>query len=156
MKDLQYGVSTMNETLHKVEEVIDNFLKEKHVPGLILHIVSDGGSILTFDYGYSSIELKKPMKQDTVSSIMSISKSFTGIAMLHLEENNDYKIDTPIVEYLPYFRTKSGRYDKITSKDILSYTVVFPDDIWLVTLLDNGLYRFAKNLPEYQLMLNLK
>ncbi|WP_404450231.1 beta-lactamase family protein [Sutcliffiella horikoshii] len=140
----------MHKTLHKVEQVIENFINENKIPGLSLHIVSDGESIFTFDYGYSNIELKKAMQQDTVSSIMSISKSFTAIAMLHLEENTEFNLDTPIIEYLPYFSTKSGKYNEITSNHILSHTAGFPDNIWLVTLLDNGLYKFAKNLPEYQ------
>lgn len=140
----------MHEKLHKVEQVIESFFNENKIPGLSLHLVSDGVSIFTFDYGYSNIELKKPMHQDTVSSIMSISKSFTAIALLHLEENTNFNLDTPIIEYLPYFRTKSGRYNKITSNHILSHTAGFPDNIWLVTLLDNSLYKFAKNLPEYQ------
>lgn len=140
----------MNETLHKVEEVIEQFLSATAVPGLSVQLVYQEKSIFTFNYGCSDIELKKPMQQDTVSSIMSISKSFTGIAMLHLEENNDFNIDTPVIEYLPYFKTKSGKYDKITSRHILSHTAGFPENIWLVTLLDNGLYQFAKKLPEYQ------
>ena len=135
---------------HKVMKVIESFLKEKRVPGLSLQMVSKGETIFTFNYGYSNIDLKKPMKEDTLNSIMSISKSFTGVAMLHLEENMDFNIDTPIIEYLPYFCTKSGRFNTITSKHILSHTAGFPDNIWLVTLLDKGLYQFAKNLPEYQ------
>ncbi|UCZ54918.1 beta-lactamase family protein [Bacillus shivajii] len=140
----------MHDRLHKVDEIIGNFVNDQKFPGLSLHIVSDGDSIFTFDYGYSNIELKKPMQQDTVSSIMSISKSITALAMLHLEENSDFNLDTPIIEYLPYFKTMSGRYNKITSKHILSHTAGFPDNIWLVTLLDYGLYEFAKKLPEYQ------
>lgn len=140
----------MHEKLHKAEEMIENYIAENKVPGFCLQIVSDGDIIYTFNYGYSNLESKKPIQQGTVSSIMSISKSITAMAMLHLEENTYFNLDTPIIEYLPYFSTKSGRYNEITSKHILSHTAGFPDHIWLVTLLDKGLYEFAKNLPEYQ------
>lgn len=32
----------------------------------------------------------------------------------------------------------------------MSHTAGFPDNIWLVTLLDKALFEFAKKLPEYQ------
>src|SRR5699024_11956341 len=106
---------------HKVMKVIESFLKEKRVPGLRLQMVSKGETIFTFNYGYSNIDLKKPMKEDTLNSIISISKSFTEVEKLHLEENMDFNIDTPIIEYLPYFCTKSDRFNTITSNHILSH-----------------------------------
>lgn len=145
----------MQDKLRKAETIINNFIEGNKIPGLSLQIVSQGEVILTKDYGYGNIESQKPMKQDSVSSIMSITKSFTAIAMLHLEEHTNFSIDMPITEYLPYFRTKSGSYDKITTKHILSHTAGFPDNIWLVTLLDNGLFEFAKNLPEYNFIYEL-
>ncbi|MBM0066797.1 serine hydrolase domain-containing protein [Alkalicoccobacillus gibsonii] len=139
----------MNELSHKIEEIINNFILDNKLPGLSLQIVSDCKSNFTYEYGVSNIDLKKPMKQDTISSIMSLSKSFTALAMLHLEENNDFNLDTPVIEYLPYFKAKSGEYVKITSKQILSHTAGFPDNIWLVSLLDNNLLQYAKKHVEY-------
>lgn len=140
----------MDTKLNSVKEVLENFTKEEKFPGLSVHIVSKGETILTYDHGYSNIQLEKLMGQDTISSIMSVSKGFTAIAMLHLEENTHFNMDVPVVEYLPYFKTKSGKYDQITPKQILSHTAGFPDDIWLVTLLDKQLFEFAKGLPNFQ------
>jgi CubicO group peptidase (beta-lactamase class C family) len=38
----------------------------------------------------------------------------------------------------------------ITSKQILSHTAGFPENIWLVTLLDKHLFDLVKNAPEYE------
>lgn len=140
----------LNDNTRKLETIIENFIQKHKSPGLSLQLVFEGKSFYQYNHGYSNLELKNLINQDSVHSIMSITKSFAAMAMLHLEETTHFNIDTPIVEYLPYFRTKSGRYDKITSKHILSHTAGFPENIWIVTLLDKGLFEFAKTLPEYQ------
>ncbi|WP_073201274.1 serine hydrolase [Gracilibacillus kekensis] len=63
--------------LHKVAEIAEDFINEHKIPGFSLQIVSRGYSIFKFDSGYSNIELKRPFQQNTVSPIMSISKSIT-------------------------------------------------------------------------------
>lgn len=138
------------EKFQLIETILNRFVRENHIPGLSLQMVSKGRTVFTYEDGYSHIESKKRINQDSISSIMSLTKSFTATALLHLEEHTYFTLDTPIIEYLPYFRTKSGHFSKITTKHILSHTAGFPENIWLVTLLDKHLFEFVKNAPDYQ------
>jgi CubicO group peptidase (beta-lactamase class C family) len=62
-----------------------------------LQIVHEGKSVFSYESGYSDIESKRGMNQDTPLSIMSLSKSFTANTMLHLEETTHFDLDKPII-----------------------------------------------------------
>lgn len=138
-----------DESLQMIDAIVNRFIQEKNIPGISMQIVSDGKTFFTYESGYSHIESRKRMNQDSLSSIMSLTKSFTANALLHLAEHTYFKLDTPIVDYLPYFRTKKGHFNQITTNHILSHTAGFPENIWLVTLLDKDLFTLVMQSPEY-------
>ena len=56
-----------------------------------------------------------------------ISKCFVSTAVIQLAEQGKINLDTPIVQYLPYFRLDDERCTQITTQQILSHTSGMPD-----------------------------
>jgi len=64
---------------------------------------------------------------DTIFHLGSIAKTFTAVAVMQLVEQGLVDLDTPIVEYIPEFRTNpsasgEGNYRNITARMLLSHT----------------------------------
>ena len=145
------GWKPMKEKLGNIANLLNQYRSSHNIPGLAMSIVSNGEII--YKQGFGTVSVDNPFARataDTLFPIADITKNFTATALVHLEETTSFSLDVPVIKYLPYFRTKNGAYDKITTKHILSHTAGFPNDIWIVTLLDKGLYTFSKDMPEYQ------
>lgn len=136
----------------ELKSLIEHFVNQHDIPGLAYGIMTNNHTWLTGGFGKTSLSSdSREVDSDTIFSIQSITKSFTASTLVHLANHeHQFDLDTPIIEYLPSFRTLSGKYEKITTNHLLSHTAGFPNDLWMVTLLDRDLINFAKDLPDYQ------
>ncbi len=73
------------------------------IPGLAFGVAREG-EVLTGDgVGFRNIEEKLPTGPDTVYGIGSITKSFTCLALMQLQERGLLSVDDPVVKWLPEF-----------------------------------------------------
>lgn len=84
----------------KVDTYIRQQMKEKNIPGLSVAVMKDDKLILSKAYGYSNLEHKVPATNETVYQIMSITKSFTGIATMMMVEEGKLELEDNIGKYL--------------------------------------------------------
>jgi len=57
--------------------------------------------------GYTDIETKNPMRPDSIFQIMSMTKPFTGVAIMMLAEEGKLGLNDPVEKHLPEFRGQS-------------------------------------------------
>lgn len=107
--------------LNKIQEL--GFL-----PGFAVAIVSEKGVHYQKGFGYSDIESKKPFTPNSLQNIGSISKTFTGIALMKLIEEKKLTLDTPINDILP-LKIHNPYYPKmpITIRHLVTHTATFND-----------------------------
>lgn len=122
-------------TLHasSPDEEIDAYLKEHHFQGAAL-IAKEGKFFFNKGYGFANAEHQIPNTPQTVFRIGSITKLFTVVAILQLQEKGLLNVNDPIAKYIPDY--PGG--DKITIHHLLSHLSGIP-----------SIYRFS-NLPEIQ------
>jgi CubicO group peptidase (beta-lactamase class C family) len=84
----------------KVDDVIENIMKKNKIVGLQLAVIKDNIIFKTSNYGLASIEDSIAVDSQTVFSINSITKSFTGVAIMQLVENGKLNLEEPISKYL--------------------------------------------------------
>ena len=70
-------------------------------PGCSLGIVREGRLIYEHGYGMANLEHDIPITPDTVFRIASVSKQFTAMSLLLLEQDNALSLDDDIRKYLP-------------------------------------------------------
>lgn len=75
------------------------------VPGVAIGIL-DEGRVTTRGFGVTNVDHPLPVTDDTLFQIGSISKTFTGTAMMRLVEQGKVDLGAPIRRYLPGFRVK--------------------------------------------------
>lgn len=103
--------------LAKVDETMEQLIKEKKLAGGIVMIVRHGKVTHWKSYGLMDIEANKPMRDDAVLRIYSMSKSITTAAALILYDEQKLELDDPVSKYLPEFKTMTvqGKDGPITA-----------------------------------------
>lgn len=72
-----------------------------HEPGAAVLISRDGKIILNKGYGLADIERKVPVTPDTVFRLASLTKMFTGTAILVLAEQRKLDLQEPAAKFFP-------------------------------------------------------
>jgi len=78
---------------------------DRGVAAGVVTLVARHGAVAEFDAaGYQNLETRKPMAQDTIFQIMSMTKPLTGIGIMMLMEEGKLGINDPVERRLPEFR----------------------------------------------------
>jgi len=84
----------------RLQALVDN----QTIPGAVALVTRHGKLALLDAVGWRDIEGKKPMQADSIFQIMSMTKNFTGVAVMMLVEEGKIELRQPIEHYLPEFR----------------------------------------------------
>jgi len=76
------------------------------LPGLAVAASRDGRTVLSGALGFRDREAELAATPETVFGIGSVTKSFTAVVIMQLEEEGRLNVEDPVVKYLPEFRIK--------------------------------------------------
>lgn len=98
------------------------------VPGLSAAIVQDQELLWSGGFGHADLERGAPARPDTIYGICSISKLFTGIAVMQLRDQGKFRLDDPIGELLPWYNLKQAHEDSppVTLRAVLTHSAGLP------------------------------
>src|SRR5437868_912947 len=88
-------------------------------PGVAVAVLHNGTNIHCKGYGLANMELNCPITPDTVFRMSSITKPFTAIAILMLQEQGKLNITDPITTYFPDYPSHGHN---ITVEHLLTHT----------------------------------
>ena len=116
------SVGLDSSVLGKVRSYLDNtYVKEGKYVGT-LTLVARKGEIAYLDaLGFMDRENQRPMQNDTIFRIYSMTKAVTSIAVMQLLEQSKFRLDDPVYWYIPSFEDlrvfQAGEYPNfITSR----------------------------------------
>ncbi|WP_339753902.1 serine hydrolase [uncultured Winogradskyella sp.] len=89
------------------------------MPGATILVAKNGKTIYRKAVGKSSLELDVDMIPENVFMLASITKQFTAVAILMLEEQGKLSLDDPITKYIPDYPTLGKN---ITVHHLLNHT----------------------------------
>ena len=105
--------------------IIERFMVEKSIPGLVVGVSYKGQNIWMKGFGFSNLEQGTKCNQDTVMRIASISKSITMLLVAKLIEEGKLDLDKSIHDYLTeeQFPKKKwqGKEVTITLRQLVSH-----------------------------------
>jgi CubicO group peptidase (beta-lactamase class C family) len=98
------------------------------IPGLSAAIVHDQDLLWSGASGFADLASRRPARDDTIYGICSISKLFTGIAVLQLRDQGAFTLDQPLAGLLPWFRLagEPGAGPAVTLRNVLSHSSGLP------------------------------
>jgi serine-type D-Ala-D-Ala carboxypeptidase/endopeptidase len=120
---------TMEARLSAADTAFAKWMADNHVPGLVWGVVRDGKLVHVKAMGVQDLgDTRRPVTPDTGFRIASMSKAFTGYAILKLRDEGKLRLDDPAWKYIP--EIKSWAKD-ISVADLLHHTAGFvTDDPW--------------------------
>lgn len=113
---------SFNTAAQSIEQQVDAILNEQYEhngPGATALIYKNGDVIYRKGFGYANLELDVKMNPNHVFEIGSITKQFTAIAILMLEEQGKLKVDDDITTFIPDYPTHGNT---ITVHHLLNHT----------------------------------
>jgi CubicO group peptidase (beta-lactamase class C family) len=84
----------------RLQALVDN----QTIPGAVALVARHGKVALLEAAGWRDFENRRPMQTDSIFQIMSMTKNFTGVAVMMLVEDGKIDLSRPIEDYLPEFR----------------------------------------------------
>jgi len=95
------SVGMSSERMGRMREYFQGLLDEEKSAGFQL-LVSRRGKVVMFDsLGMANVEEKRPVGDDTLFRIFSMTKPIMGVAMMMLYEEGYYSLSDPVSKYLP-------------------------------------------------------
>ncbi len=97
----QVGLSS--ERLGRIRPVIQRYVDEGKYAGVIT-LVARHGKVAYLDcVGMMDRDAGKPMKEDTIFRIYSMTKPITSVALLMLYEEGRLRLNSPVADFIPGF-----------------------------------------------------
>ena len=107
-----------------VERVVRDMMRKRNIPGLQVAVIRHGRIAMLGAYGVANLQDKVPVTDDTVFSINSATKSFTGVAVMQLVEDGKLALDAPVSRYLEGL---PAAWQPVTIRQLLTHTSGLPD-----------------------------
>ncbi|MEY8352079.1 serine hydrolase domain-containing protein [Lachnospiraceae bacterium 54-53] len=93
-----------NSNLLLAEAMIRQIMKECDACGMAAAIVDkEGGTLYENFFGYADRDAQKDLNEDTVFGLASVTKSFTALSVMQLEEAGILSIEDPVNKYIPEY-----------------------------------------------------
>ncbi|GEN45471.1 serine hydrolase domain-containing protein [Alkalibacillus haloalkaliphilus] len=106
-----------------IEEILDKY----QVPGAAFGVVKGGEVIYERGFGYRNVDEQLEVNEDTIFGIASITKSFTGVAIMQLQEAGELSVEDKAVKYLPVLNFGNKQHtEKVTIHHLLTHTAGLP------------------------------
>jgi len=106
-----------------MEEVIQARVKDSTFMGSVL-VARDAGIILNKGYGFANVEWQIPNSPTTKFRLGSLTKQFTSVSILLLEERGKLKLEDHVKQYVP---DAPASWDAITIYNLLTHTSGLPN-----------------------------
>ena len=118
------------------DAVVDGFhaaMKKSGIAGASLLIVRDGQVVAHAEDGLQHVDRREPVTPDTIFHWASITKTFTGIAIMQLRDRGLLSLDDPVVKYVPELRLAHNPFGDISQvkiRHLMSHSAGFRASTW--------------------------
>jgi CubicO group peptidase (beta-lactamase class C family) len=142
-------------SVEKLDQLFVEHLARIDAPGFSVSVVKDGKIVLAKGYGVVRNDKTEKMSKNTIIGIGSITKSFTAMMILQLQEQGLLNVDDVIVKHLPWFRAADkSKSDKITIRMFLNMTsgleTHFSQIMQNQSRRDDALEKGVRNISAYK------
>ncbi len=95
-----------------------------NAPGAVVAVIDHGQVVFEKAYGFADVARRRPLDFQSVFDLASITKPFTALGVVMLEERGRLDYDDSLCQYFPEFYPAGCA---ITIRDLLQHTSGLPD-----------------------------
>ena len=114
----------MTNITQRIDDALNSALDEKRIVGAVIAVMKDGELAHFKPYGLANREQGKPMTEDAIFRLASISKPIVTAAAMRMIELGKFGLDTSVTDFLSDFKPKApdGSTPTITMRHLLTHT----------------------------------
>ncbi|MFC5449915.1 serine hydrolase [Paenibacillus aestuarii] len=101
-------------------------IEENKVPAVAIGLAKEGQLIYQQAFGFRNLEEQTGVTMDTIFGIGSITKSFTCMAIMQLQEAGKLYVHDQVITYLPELRLKNSFVEQIKIHHLMTHTSGLP------------------------------
>jgi CubicO group peptidase (beta-lactamase class C family) len=108
-----------------IRAAVEKFIAARDISGAVTVVASKERFLAVDTIGLADTSKKKPMEPDTLFWVASMTKPFTAVSILMLQDEGKLKVSDPVEKFIPQFsalKTPTGRPAHITIEQILTHT----------------------------------
>jgi CubicO group peptidase (beta-lactamase class C family) len=111
----------------------DQAMRKQGIVGSGFMLIQDRDVVAQEFFGFADLEKRDPVDEDTIFHWASITKTFTGVAIMQLRDRGLLKLDDPIIKYLPELsavHNPFGDMNQITIRHLMTHSAGFRAATW--------------------------
>ena len=119
------GQGQTREALNQFKSFYHQKLTDNQIAGSMVVILKEGKTVFSDHHGKANLETGQELNMGSIFHWASITKTFTGIAILQLRDRGLLRLDDPAIKYLPELRKiydPNGWINEITIKTLLNHS----------------------------------
>jgi CubicO group peptidase (beta-lactamase class C family) len=127
------GATDVQQAWPRITSLYRQRLSDAGIVGSSLFFVRNGDIVARAMVGYQDLQTKRPVDEDTIYHWASITKTFTGIAIMQLRDRGLLTLDEPAVKYIPELRLVHNPYgdiSQVTIRHLMSHSAGFRAATW--------------------------
>jgi len=107
---------------NELTEYLGQIVAANELTGLTVAVTDNKNTLYHFESGFLNKAQGKRITSESPVYTASISKLFTGTAIMQLVENQQLDLDVPINDYLQNKNIGSAAFEKLTARHLLTHT----------------------------------
>lgn len=112
-----FNIVTAQSLEAKIDSLLLTVFNDKNGPGGVFMVAQQGRVVYHKAFGKANLELDVDLTPDNVFQLGSMTKQFTAIAILMLEEQGKLNVNDPVCKYIPDYPSKN-----VTLHQLLTHT----------------------------------
>jgi CubicO group peptidase (beta-lactamase class C family) len=139
----------------RLEAKAATYVKENRLPGVAVGVVQGDVLVWSAGIGFADVASRRAPDTGTLYRIASITKTFTGTAVMQLRDEGRLHLDDPAAKYVPELRaagTPFGDIDHLTIRRLLSHESGLqsepPDTDWRLARYQGSIERNLARMSE--------
>ena len=96
-------VGLSKDSLKIATQNLHKYVDEGKLPGTFVRIIKNGKVVYNDKYGFVDIVKKKPVKENSLYRIFSMTKPITAVAIMVLYDQDRLSLDDNVSKYIPEF-----------------------------------------------------
>jgi methyl acetate hydrolase len=89
-----------------LDTYLTSVVRDTHIPGIVALVVDADRVVYAGAFGRQDVAAGKPMADDSIFRIASMTKPVTSVAVMMLVQEGDIALDDPVSDYLPAFENE--------------------------------------------------
>ena len=121
--------------LSDFEAFAQNLVTTNRIPGVTLSIAQHGRVLYEKAFGYRDVEQRIAATPETVFALGSVSKNFTALAIMQLQDAGKLSVADPVVEWLPELGgSRFADWQGMTLHHLLNHSSGLPPDFAILNM----------------------